>query len=66
MLAWLRRGLGDSRPAMGAVLSGLDAFVNPAAARAKELLEEQHERVVPTPSPGDRLLEERRIVIRRL
>lgn len=59
----LRNGLGASQPAMGAALGTLDQFFNPGAARARELLDAQHERVVPTPSPGDKLLEEGRIVI---
>lgn len=61
----LRKGAGASQPAMGAALGALDHVFNPAAARARELLEAQHERVVPTPSPGDKLLDEGRIVIVR-
>jgi hypothetical protein len=64
MLAWLQRGLNDSRPGMGAALGAMDSFVNPAAARAREILDEQHERVMPTPSPGDRMLKEGRIIIK--
>jgi hypothetical protein len=63
MLRWLRRSAGGSRGAMSAAIGALDEFVNPAAARAREELDTQHERVIPTPSPGDRLLEEGRVVI---
>lgn len=63
MLRWLQRGLNDSRPGMGAVLGAMDAVVNPGAARARELLVEQHQRIIPTPSPGDRMLREGRVVI---
>jgi hypothetical protein len=48
---------------MGAALGAMDGLVNPGAARAREILDEQHERVIPTPSPGDRMLKEGRIVI---
>jgi hypothetical protein len=48
---------------MSAALGAMDVFVNPAAARAREDLDRQHEQVIPTPSPGDRLLDEGRIVI---
>jgi hypothetical protein len=63
MLAWLRRSMGESRGGIGAALGALDQVFNPGAARAKELTGEQHERVIPTPSPGDRMLDEGRIVI---
>jgi len=61
----LRKGLGESQPAMGAAFGALDQVFNPGAARARELLDAQHERVVATPSPGDRLLDEGRITIAR-
>lgn len=64
MLAWMRRGLGSSG-GMSAVLGALDSFFNPGAARAQDELKEQHERVIPTPSPGDRMLSEGRLVIAR-
>jgi hypothetical protein len=50
---------------MGAALGALDEVFNPGAARARDLLDAQHERVVPTPSPGDRLLDDGRITIVR-
>jgi hypothetical protein len=60
----MKRGLG-SRGGMSAALGALDAFFNPSAARAKDELDEQHEHVIPTPSPGDTMLNEGKIVIRR-
>lgn len=63
MLTWMRRGLGD-RGGMSAVLGALDSVFNPGAARAHDEIEEQHQRVMPTPSPGDRMLREGRVVIR--
>jgi hypothetical protein len=64
MLRWLRQGMGDSASAMGGVIGALEEFYNPAAARAREELEAQHERVIPVPSPGDQLLDDGRVVIR--
>ena len=64
MLTWMRRGLG-TRGGMSAVLGALDSVFNPGAARAHDEIEEQHQRVIPTPSPGDRMLTEGRVVIRR-
>ncbi len=66
MLRWMRRGLGErSGAGMNAVVGALDAVYNPGAMRAREYLEQQHQRVVPIPSPGDRLLDERRVVVAR-
>lgn len=59
---WMRRGLG-SRGGMSAVLGALDSVFNPGAARAHDEIDEQHQRVIPTPSPGDRMLTEGRVVI---
>lgn len=59
----LRRGLGDSAGTMGSALGVLDALVNPAAARARAELDAQNERVIPAPSPGDRLLNEAVLVV---
>ena len=60
LMAWLR---GGSSQGVGGALGAFDAIFNPAAARAREELDRQHEQVMPTPSPGDRLLDEGRIVI---
>ncbi len=46
-----------------AVASALDQFFHPGAQRAREQLDRQHERVLPTPSPGDRLLDDGVVVI---
>ena len=62
MFIRMRRGLGDG-VGTGAVLGALDAVFNPAAARAREDLEAQNERVVAVPSPGDRMLADNVIVI---
>jgi hypothetical protein len=48
---------------MSSALGSLDEFFHPSAARARELMDSQHERVIPTPSPGDRLLSEGRMII---
>ena len=64
MLRWLRGTMGGSAAGMNAMIGALETFFNPAAARARKELEEQHERVVPIPSPGDRLLKEGKVVIR--
>ena len=63
MLTWLRRSTSGSTGGMSAMLGALDEVFNPGAARADELLQEQHERVLPRPSPGDRLLSEGKVVI---
>ena len=65
MLRWLRGSMGGSAAGMNAMIGALDTFFNPAAARAREELKEQHERVIPIPSPGDKLLDGGRLVIRR-
>ena len=65
MLRWLRGSMGGSAAGMNAMIGALDSFFNPAAARARKELEEQHERVVPIPSPGDKLLAEGKVVIPR-
>ena len=59
----LSAGAGSAGGALSSGLGALDAFFNPGAARAREELERQHERVIPTPSPGDRMLEDGVIVI---
>jgi hypothetical protein len=60
--------LARLRPKDGSALglaTALDPFFNPEAARAREEIERQHELVIPTPSPGDRLLDEGVAVIER-
>lgn len=63
MLMWLKKGL-DGRGGMAGVFGALDAVFNPGAARAREEMDDQHERVIPTPSPGDRMLGDGRVRIR--
>jgi hypothetical protein len=57
--------MGGSASGMGGVVGALEEFFNPAAARAREELQQQHERVIPVPSPGDKLLDEGKVVIHR-
>jgi hypothetical protein len=54
-----------SAAGVNAMIGALDTFFNPGAARARQELKEQHERVVPIPSPGDKLLTQGKIVVRR-
>jgi hypothetical protein len=64
VLGWFYRHLGGrSRGGMGAVLGGLDELFHPEAARARETIERDHSLVVPMPSPGDRMLDEGRLVL---
>jgi hypothetical protein len=65
MLTWLRRSMGDSRRGTAAVLGVLDDIWHPGAARAREQLDSQNERVMPSPSPGDKLLKDAKIVVVR-
>lgn len=62
VLMWLKKGLGP-RAGMSSALGALDEVFNPSAARAREDVEAQHERVIPVPSPGDRMLREGRVHI---
>ena len=63
MLKWLRRSMGGSKGGMTAVMGAIDDIANPGAARATQILKEQNERVIPVPSPGDRLFSEGKITI---
>jgi len=60
LMSWLRR---SSPRGSGSVMGVFDEIYSPSAARAREHLDRQHEQVMPTPSPGDRLLSEGRVVI---
>ena len=53
------------RTAMGSAFQVMDEVFNPGAARAREELAAQHEHVIPVPSPGDKMLREGHITIRR-
>jgi hypothetical protein len=57
--------MGDSRRGTAAVLGVLDDIWHPGAARAREQLDSQNERVMPAPSPGDKLLDDGKIVVKR-
>jgi hypothetical protein len=65
MLAWLRDSMGGSHGSMAAAVGVLDGVWHPGAARAREHLDAQHEHAMPAPTPGDKLLHEGRLVIRR-
>lgn len=58
--------LARLRPTSGSgagAATALDQFFHPAAARAREEIDRQHELVMPAPSPGDRLLDQGVVVI---
>ncbi len=61
-MEFLTRLRGKNGAAAGAA-TALDQFFSPGAARAREEIDRQHELVLPTPSPGDRLLEDGILVI---
>ena len=64
MLAWMRRSMGEKgRGGMGSVLGAIDGVFNPGAARARETLQAENQRVIPKPSPGDKLLKDGKVVI---
>lgn len=64
MLEYFWRSMGErQRSGMSGALGALDEVVNPGAARARLLTQAENERVIATPSPGDRLLDEGIIVI---
>jgi hypothetical protein len=65
MFRLIRRLLGRSNRSAQAAVSVLDEIWQPGRAQARERLDGQHERVQPAPSPGDRLLSERRLRFRR-
>ena len=62
MLRWLRETMGGSAAGVNAMFGALEEIFNRAAAQARK---EQHERVIPIPSPGDKLLAEGKVVIPR-
>jgi hypothetical protein len=66
MLAWIRRGMGGASGAgANALLGVLDDLVNPGAGRVRDAKEREHDLSIPKPTPGDKLLNERKLVIRR-
>lgn len=56
----LRKGAGTAGPSFAV----FDEFFHPAGQRAREELEHQNQLSVPTPSPGDRMLEDGVFVVR--
>ena len=66
MLRWMRRRLGGrARGGLGALLNGADELWHATAVRGREDLDRQHRHTVPAPSPGDRLYDERSVVLPR-
>jgi hypothetical protein len=63
MFGWMWRGRGKSRRSTAVVMSGLDEIFHPGAARAREVIEVQHEMVIPLPGAGDRPWADGTIVI---
>jgi hypothetical protein len=63
VLGWLRRRA--SRRGVSAALGVLDEVFHPGAETAREVRDAQPDQVQPAPSPGDRLLDEGRVVIER-
>ena len=63
LLEWLRRGLGGSAGLASAV-GVVESVFAPSAAEARHFREREHERVIPVPSPGDRMLDEGVVVLR--
>jgi len=65
VLRSLRRLLGRSNRSARAAVSVLDEVWQPGRARARERLDARHEQAQPAPSPGERLLSEGRLHLRR-
>ena len=64
MLAWMRRSMGEKgRGGMGSVLGAMDDVFNPGAARARETLQAENQRVITRPSPGDKLLKDSKVIV---
>jgi len=57
MLTWMTRAQCPGT-GMSAVLGASDEASTSALHASKDELEEQHKRVIPTASPGDRMLKE--------
>ena len=64
VLSWMRRTMGGSQPGSSSALTALEEVFAPAAAKARLDLESRNERSIPIPSPGDRLLSDRVLVVR--
>ncbi len=64
MLSWMRKTMGGSGPGASSSLGALEEIFAPAAAKARLDLESRHEMAIPVPSPGDKLLTDRLLVIK--
>ena len=64
MLSWMRKTMGGSQPGASSTLSALEEVFAPAAAKARLDLESRNERAIPIPSPGDKLLTDRVLVVK--
>jgi len=64
MLSWMRKSMGGADEAGASALGALEGIFAPAAAKARLDLESRREQVIPVPSPGDRLLADRVLVIK--
>jgi hypothetical protein len=61
----MRGGLTTGSPALGAALGALEGLFDPAAGRAQEARDAEHQHVIPAPTPGDDLLKSGVLRIRR-
>ena len=60
----MRKTMGGSQLGASSTLGALEEIFAPAAAKARLDLESRNERAIPIPSPGDRLLTDRLLVIK--
>ena len=65
-MGWFEQQLldNDGSGALAGAFGAVDAVFNPSAARARELLDAQHEQVVQTPRAGDDLLRSGKLRLR--
>lgn len=64
MLSWMRKTMGGSQPGASSSLGALEEIFAPAAAKARLDLESRNERSIPIPSPGDKLLSDKVLVVK--
>lgn len=64
MLSWMRKTMAGSQPGASSTLSALEEVFAPAAAKARLDLESRNERAIPIPSPGDKLLTDKVLVLK--
>lgn len=60
----MRKTMAGSEPGASSTLGALEEIFAPAAAKARLDLESRNERSIPIPSPGDKLLTDRVLVVR--